>query len=157
MESTNHLLESKKRQIETVKNALKDLTDALNGDHYSKDFEFVSPPNAADLIKMPILKNLAQRLNDKGIGFDPSLVVQHLEKEVLRQFNEEVESTIKGLHVSKLMAMKHIMEQFDIKDRVDHFQKSLETLEKEILTLTTGVSDEESSKKADNKKTSKKR
>lgn len=145
------LLESKKRQLETVQNAMRDLEDALASDHYSCDYVFKAPPNATEELKQPILKRIASALNDRGVGFDPSLLVQHVEKEILRQFNEVVESSIKGLHVSKLMSIKHEAELFDIKDRIAHFSSKLDEVEAEILKLTTGVStvaiDEKTEKK----------
>lgn len=133
------LLESKKRQLETVQNAMRDLEDALASSHYAGDYVFKAPPNATEELKQPILKRIASALNDRGVGFDPSLLVQHVEKEVLRQFNEVVESSIKGLHVSKLMSIKHEAELFDIKDRIAHFSSKLDEIEAEILKLTTGV------------------
>lgn len=158
----SELLESKLRQLENIKNALKDLTTALNSEEYNNDYVFKAPPNAANELRQPFLKALAQKLNDKGIGFDPALIVQHIEKEILRQFNEEIELSIKGIHSSKLLSLKHELEKFDLKDRVEHFTGKLTELEKEVLSLQTGVNiigaeDEESSKKADNKKANKKR
>ena len=124
--------ERKLQEIQNVSNALNELKAALSSDEFTKPFEFKKPADASEHIAHGSIKHLAKKLNDKNIGFDPSLIIQHIEKEVLRQFNENVEAFVKGMSVENLMIIKHELEKFDLKDRIEFFSNKLSILEKEL-------------------------
>ena len=147
--------ERKLQEIQNVKNALDELNAAIESEEYANDFHFKKPANAEGDLKIPRIRSLASKLNSMNIGFNPSLIIQHIEKEVLRQFNETVETYIRGVNAEELMKLKHELEKFDMKDRIEYFSDKLVKLEKE-LAESHGVEEEKASKKANNKKTNKK-
>jgi hypothetical protein len=133
--------ERKLQEIENISNALNELKKALESEEFTNDFEFKEPADATKELKQSVLKAIATQLNERGIGFDPSLIIQHIEKEVLNQFNDIVVANLKGKSVKQLLSYKHELEKFDLVDRVEFFTNKLKTLESEL-----GVSNEEGSK-----------
>lgn len=140
MYSTEHL----KQELSKFKSYLSDVQVALGHDEYAKEFVFRKMDKLTiDTFKSATIKAAHSKMIDRNIGFDPNLFLQHIEGEILDQFNEIVKTEIKGKSIPTLMEMRHELEVFLLKDRETHYKKQIEELEKKLLEATTGVSVEE--------------
>lgn len=127
-------LKDKKANIEE---ALFHTNYALNHDDYRLPFEFKNPNTITpDQFQQENLRQIADVVERRQLGFDPDLVLQHIEAEVLDQFNDIVKMVLKGKAIPTLMQMKHELELFCLKDRKEGHTKSLEETNKAILALT---------------------
>lgn len=124
----------------TLVGALAEINLALNTEEYSGEYKHVNQTAILDSdLKHPLLKEMLKRCNEKKSGFDPNLIVQHLEKEALDQFNEIVLSFIKGVSVDNLMVLRNELERLMLKERHDHYNREIVKIDKMLLESATGV------------------
>lgn len=138
MQSNEAVLARLKEKEATIKEAIHYTDLALASDEYTKPFSFRNENSArAEDFKHEFLERILNRLEQRKLGFDPDLTIQHIEKECLDQFNEIVTTELKGKSVVDLMAMKHELELTLLKERKIGHAKALEKVQKEILEVVT--------------------
>jgi len=133
-------LKDTKRRLEEQ---LEMLNAALSSEEYAKPFSFsVSNPLRSKDFKNNITQLILDICESRSIGFDPNLTLQHIESEVLDQFNEIVKREIKGKSIEHLMGMRHELELFMLTDRKKQHEHNLKNVEADLNKLT-GKLDEE--------------
>jgi hypothetical protein len=146
-------LEKLKEKKVALEASLTHCKIALAHDEYSKPFVFKRMDRmTVDMVKHPTLKSIVTKCVDRNIGFDPSLAIQHIERESLEQYNEIVLEKIKGSSIPALMEMRHELELLMLKDQFEHYTREIAKMEKIILESVTGVAIEEKPKSAKGKK-----
>jgi hypothetical protein len=137
-------LEQLNERIEGLREAIKVTSETLNSKEYSEQYQFkFINPITVDTFSNPTLKVIVDTLKKRNIGFDPSLAMQHIEKEALEQFNEIFTQHIRGMGLENLMAMNFELEKFEMKSRIEHHDKQL----KELLELQNNVIEQSNTKK----------
>lgn len=126
-------LQQTKLQLEA---ALEDINLALESDEYKKPFSFQlqNPLLPKDFTHQSI-KNILERTSERSLGFDPNLTLQHIESEMLDQFNDIVKKEVKGKSVEQLLAMRHELELFMLTDRQKQHSHNLGLINKELVDL----------------------
>lgn len=133
MMSLIELKETKKR----LEEQLMMLDHALSSDEYAKPFSFsVSNPLKSKDFKNQSIQLILDYCESRSIGFDPNLTLQHIEHEVLDQFNEIVKREIKGKSIEHLMGMRHELELFMLTDRKKQHEHNLKNVEADLNKLT---------------------
>lgn len=136
-------LKDTKRRLEEQ---LEMLNAALSSEEYAKPFSFsVSNPLRSKDFKNNITQLILDICESRGIGFDPNLTLQHIESEVLDQFNEIVKREVKGKSIEKLMEMRHELELFMLTERKKQHTHNLKNVEADLEKLLSqmGKLDEE--------------
>lgn len=140
MGRTYHELMRKKQNLEE---ALMNINAALESDTYTKPFKHtVENQIRPEEVEHQVLKNILSDCNNRKLGFDPELLLQHIEKEVHEQYNKVVESHIKDRPIEFLLQAKHEMELFMLKERAANYPKSLEKINAELKAIDEALSDD---------------
>ncbi len=136
-------IEALKEKKEALEQALNHCKVALAHDDYAKPFVFKRMDRMSEtMVNHPLLKGIVGKCVERKIGFDPSLCLQHIEREALDQFNAIALEKIKGAGIPSLMEMRHELELFMLKDQHDHYVRELGKAEVALLEVVTGVSPE---------------
>jgi hypothetical protein len=133
------------RKKAALEEALTNTSFALQHDEYTKPFVFkkpVTPPKSE--FKNELLIDIIKKCEERDLGFDPDLFLQHVERAALDRFNEVVLSHLEGCSIKNLMTMRYEIELFMLKDRHEFHTKELEKVNKQLLEQVTGVSWESS-------------
>ena len=84
-------------KLKNIKEALHYTDVALAHDDYTKPFHFKNENEATPSeFEEELTRIIIDELNNRKLGFDPDLVVQHIESETLDQFNDIVKKHLKG-------------------------------------------------------------
>jgi hypothetical protein len=132
-------LNEKKRNLEE---AIFYTQAALNHSDYKEKFEFKNE-NKVEIstFQSEHLRDAVERLNHRNLGFDAELTIQHIEAEMLDQFNVIVKEKIKGKNIVTLSEMKHELELFLLQSRDEDHKKNLAATVLEIEGMSKGRDD----------------
>lgn len=144
-------LEEMKEKRERLAEAFAHTEIALGHDEYLKPFEFKKMDRMEkNMLEHPVLRAILVQCHEKDLGFDPNLLLQHIEKEALEQFNKLALLNITGQSIKNLMTMRHELELFLLKDRNDFYKKEVDKINEMIIEqslLVSPVVDIQSKKK----------
>lgn len=123
-----------------LEEALESVNLALESEEYKKPFNFkLENPLLPRDFYSPVVKVILERCIDRQIGFDPNLTLQHIESEVLDQFNDIVKKEIKGRSVETLMTMRHELELFMLTDRKKQHEHNLKNVNADLDKLNEQI------------------
>lgn len=132
MKSIKELMHTKAQ----LEEALEMVNTALQSEEYSKPFSFqLSNPLKPEEFNHDLIKQILDRCTSREIGFDPNLMLQHIESEVLDQFNEIVKTAIKGKSIRNLMEVRHELELFMLTDRKKQHEHNLKAVEADLKKI----------------------
>jgi hypothetical protein len=106
--------------------------------------------------KIPALKNLIKKLNERGFNFDPFSLVKEIDAEADKQFKKLTADTLSGLTVGALSAIKNeVITWYNDEEvrfeafRTDYLKKKAEEDESqvELLAEVTPIKSAKSSTK----------
>lgn len=129
MKSVQELMQTKVQ----LEEALEMVDVALDSEEYAKPFSFqLENPLTPKDFKSDLIRQILDRCTSREIGFDPNLTLQHIESEVLDQFNDIVKVAIKGKSIRTLMEIRHELELFMLTDRKKMHEHNLNSVNKEL-------------------------
>lgn len=132
MKSVQELMQTKVQ----LEEALEMVDVALASEEYAKPFSFeLSNPLTPKDFKSDLIRHMLERCTSREIGFDPNLALQHIESEVLDQFNDIVKVAIKGKSIRTLMEIRHELELFMLTDRKKMHEHNLNNVNKELTNI----------------------
>lgn len=133
-------IEEIKERKARMEQALRDCNIALSHDEYSMPFIFKRMDRMSEsMVNHPLLKTVVSVCVERNIGFDPSLAIQHIEREALEQFNQIILTRIKGTGIPTLMEMRHELELLMLKDQKEHYTRECAKAEKQLIEAVIGV------------------
>lgn len=132
MKSVQELMQTKVQ----LEEALEMVDVALESEEYAKPFSFeLSNPLTPKDFKSDLIRHMLERCTSREIGFDPNLALQHIESEVLDQFNDIVKVAIKGKSIRTLMEIRHELELFMLTDRKKMHEHNLKNINSDLAKI----------------------
>lgn len=119
-------------QIHRLNETLKNINETLATDEFANPFELRIPNQIKEgQFNSPILSAVVHKCEMRNMGFDPNLFLQHLEHELLEQYNKIVLDELKGKSVEYLLRAKHELELFMLLDKKQWAEERLKAIQEE--------------------------
>lgn len=124
--------ELQKRQLE-LKLSINQVVEAIKS--YG-EYAFSLKP-FEHKIDNPTVSKIIETLNARKLGFNADVVLQHIESEIMDQFNDIVKKELKGLSPNELDKARFELEKFSLNSQKETLERLLNDVEFKLLQEVT--------------------